>query len=454
MWCNMDNIYNATKEQKHKWTTEALEIIGFEEMPSPGIYAKKHEDDKKILVDLNEKQPTAIFMIAGKRVAEDDEHGTLLIINQIIVDAEIGKMPSQTTADMQYNKEDKAKPQAKEESAHAKETPPQANESPPAHVPESNESEVFDPPESGGQEERAPAVPARQHQPPAEIVHSTAPPAPFVPQGTMIKNIVPGLKEIGKIKIGRKGEMRKSKKGNDFRPPEKFDHFEIVTLHKDENGDFMPDAAIMGLIGEDAKEIDVSLLYNDPSLNLFTRYNQYKGGRCMCSGDGEQAVQADGTKIQCDPDTCTVFKTKHCKANGILSVILKDSPRLGGVYKFRTTSFNSIRSIMSSMFFLQSLTGGILANIPLKMTVSPMSVNPVGSPTAQTIYVVNLEYPGNVDDLRKHTLQLMTEQAGMHNKMIELEAQARAAISVPETKEEIEDIESEWYPDNATDVPA
>jgi len=167
----------------------------------------------------------------------------------------------------------------------------------------------------------------------------------------------------------------------------------------------------------------------------------------MCSGDGVTAIQADGTKIKCNPDTCTVFKAKKCKPNGILSVILKDAPQLGGVYKFRTTSFNSIRSILSSMFFIQSLTGGILANIPLKMTISPMSVNPVGSPTAQTIFVVNLIYPGNVDDLRKQTLQLMTEQAGMHSKMIELEAQARAAISAPETKEEIQDVESEFYPD-------
>ena len=99
----MDNIYNATNEQKQKWLIEAIEIIGFEEMPAPGIYAKKHEDDKKILVDLNEKQPVAIFMIAGKRVAIDDEHGTLLIINQIIVDAETGKMPTQSEPDEVVN---------------------------------------------------------------------------------------------------------------------------------------------------------------------------------------------------------------------------------------------------------------------------------------------------------------------------------------------------------------
>ncbi|MCK5216312.1 MAG: ATP-binding protein, partial [Methanosarcinales archaeon] len=45
------------------------------------------------LVDLNEKQPCAIFIIGKERVAVDDSNGTLLSINQIIVDAESGVMP-------------------------------------------------------------------------------------------------------------------------------------------------------------------------------------------------------------------------------------------------------------------------------------------------------------------------------------------------------------------------
>ena len=92
----MNDTQEPGRVQRNKWTVEALEIVGFEEMPAPGIFAKQHNNSTKILVDMNEKQPVAIFMIAGKRVAEDDEHGTLLIINQIIVDAETGKMPTQS----------------------------------------------------------------------------------------------------------------------------------------------------------------------------------------------------------------------------------------------------------------------------------------------------------------------------------------------------------------------
>ena len=118
----MTDTQEPSRAQKDKWTVEALETIGFEEMPAPGIYAKKHKENEKILVDLNEKEPVAIFIIGGKRVAKDDEHGTLLIINQIIVDAEGGKMPtiSEPSEDVKVPRGD---------------TPP----------PESNEPEVFDP---------------------------------------------------------------------------------------------------------------------------------------------------------------------------------------------------------------------------------------------------------------------------------------------------------------------
>ena len=106
----MNDTQEPGRVQRDKWTIEALEKVGFEEMPAPGIYVKKHGMDKKILVDLNEKQPVAIFMIDGKRVAVDDEHGTLLIINQIIVDAEGGKMPTQSEPDEIVNVPKKDEP--------------------------------------------------------------------------------------------------------------------------------------------------------------------------------------------------------------------------------------------------------------------------------------------------------------------------------------------------------
>ncbi|MCK5216240.1 MAG: ATP-binding protein [Methanosarcinales archaeon] len=85
---------DISPELKREWIVRALGKAGFEEMPAPGIFAKKYGNDK-ILVDLNEKQPCAIFIIGKARVAVDDSNGTLLSINQIIVDAEGGVMPEE-----------------------------------------------------------------------------------------------------------------------------------------------------------------------------------------------------------------------------------------------------------------------------------------------------------------------------------------------------------------------
>ena len=438
----MNDTQEPTAAQKKENIIKALAIAGFTENTEyPGMYARESNNIRCVVDMTTASVSKYLYDVSKKRKIDDDPAGILIGVKKIIKDAEDGKMPTKSDADEVVNVPKKDEP------AQEPDTPKKDNkdikDTPPEPAQGIDAKDVYD-------ELKEEGAIDKEYNPPTELVHSTAPPAPFIPQGTMIKDILPGLAEIGAIKIGGKGEEKKSKSGDKtYRLPVKFDHFEVITKQKDEHGNFVPDATIMEIIGDDAKELKVSLLYNDPSLNFFTRYNQYKGGKCMCSGDGVTAIQADGTKIKCNPDTCTIFKAKHCKPNGILSVILKDAPQLGGVYKFRTTSFNSIRSILSSMFFIQSLTGGRLANIPLKMTIAPMSVNPVGSPTAQTIFVVNLIYPGTVDDLRKETLQLMTEQAGMHSKMVELEAQARAAISVPESKEEIEDIESEWYPDNS-----
>ena len=428
---------DISKELKREWIVRALGIAEFTEKENfQGMYTQEH-GMKTIVVNLNESPIKPYFNVDGKRITEDDEYNTIAKVSKMITEAEDGRMPSRTEPGIVVNVGAQEQPDDAQTDAK-----PAQKDGVDFNVDPDTWPEGWDP-------SMGPRPKESIEHAPAEIVHSTATPVPFIPQGTIIKTFVPGLKEIGKIKIGRKGAMKTSKKGTEYRPPEKFNHFEVVTLHKDDNGDFIPDAAVMGLIGDDCKELDVSLLYNDPTLNFFTRFNQYKGGKCMCSGDGEHAVQADGTKLVCNPDTCPVFATKKCKPNGILSVVLKDAPRLGGVYKFRTTSVNSIRSILSSLFFIQSLTGGVLADIPLKMTIAPQSVNPVGSPTAQTIYVVNIEYPGNMDDLHKQTIELMTRKAGMQSKIVELEAQARIAITAPETKEDIQDAEYEFYPDTA-----
>ncbi len=85
--------------------------------------------------------------------------------------------------------------------------------------------------------------------------------------------------------------------------------------------------------------------------------------------------------------------------------------------------------------------------IPLKLTVSPMTVQPKDSTTAQTIYVVNVEFAGTVQQLLEKTVEVSKYQSLMRGQIKELEARARVALYAPESEEEGKDIQAEFYPE-------
>lgn len=267
-----------------------------------------------------------------------------------------------------------------------------------------------------------------------------------VMQGCMIKGFAPQLKEIGKIKIGKKGALKDSVGGKQFRQPVKFDHFEITNILKDDKtDDFLPDP-IMRVLGDKPTELDILLLYNDVSLNFRTRYNAYAGGKCVCVGDGETATTIEGETRVCNPDACEIFQKKKCKVNGILSCILMKSPRLGGVYKFRTTSFHTVRSILSSLMFLSTITGGVLSMLPLKLMLSPMKVQPKDTQITQTIYVANVEFAGTAQELLQTMFEVQKYQGALRAQILELEQTARLALNAPESDEESREVQDEFFP--------
>lgn len=417
---NMNDKPEPTDEVKKKHVKEALDILGFIE--NMEFYVKPHTGSLKIVVDFSEDKKSVYFRDGGSKITKDDEEGTLAKIGKVIIDAEGGIMPGAPV-----------------------------EEETPKPVPSYENKEQDKPTGQSVLNQSNDTVEAVE----AEIIHNPAAPVDsFQPQGMMIMDIQPGLAETGAIKIGGKGKEKISQKtGQPYRPPVKYDHFVIRTKQKGVNGDYNIDPIMKkwgysGTFEDGPVELDIYLLYNDPTANFLTSYRQYKGGKCMCSGNGIEAVKADGTKVVCNTETCPIFKSSKCKPNGILSVILKDAPTIGGVYKFRTTSYNSIRQILSSMFLIQSATGGYLANIPLKMTLTPKTVNPIDSPTAQTAYIVNIIFPGNAEDLHKATIELVKERALMKNEILQIEEQAKRALCAPESSESIMEIEEEFYPEN------
>lgn len=265
---------------------------------------------------------------------------------------------------------------------------------------------------------------------------------------TRIKGIIPQLCERGHIKIGKKGKMTVSGKGNSFRPPQKLDHFVITTMNKTADDDFVIDESIMKLLGNNPTEVPVTLVYDSPDLNFPTCYAYYDSAQCQCRGDGEIAVTVDGRQIQCNPEKCKNAISKKCKPNGVLSVILTNAPGVGGVYKFRTTGWNSIRNLMSSIEFIHGLVGGRIAGLPLMLTLQPKTTVIPGTKTPTTIYMVNLEYRGTIDQL----MMLARNRLVSTEKMAELEEKAVGMLAEPESVEECKDIQEEFYPENCEGV--
>ena len=279
---------------------------------------------------------------------------------------------------------------------------------------------------------------------------------------TQIKNLPNRLPEIGKIKIGNKGETRTGSKG-EYRLPQKLDHFIITTNEKDGKDDFIIDSELHAILGDEPKELKIRLLYNEPELNFYTRYSIFQGNKCICEGDGEDFYwlneatgEMEAGKVpvkQLDPN----YKGKDkCKPNGVLQCVIEGANTIGGVWKFRTTSWNSVVSIQTGLAFIRQLTGGQLAGVPLTLALRAKNVLVEGKSTK--IYVVNIEYRGSIESLQETTYKLLTSTANYSAKlqMIEQNAMKQLKESPNDFDTDTDDVIAEFYPenqDNYEDVP-
>lgn len=287
----------------------------------------------------------------------------------------------------------------------------------------------------------------------------------------LIKNRTPSLRECGKIKIGRKAAMRKSQSGAEFQPPVKLDHFLITTNEVGEDGNFVPDTELMQAIaqrtGQQADKltsIPVTLLFNDVELNFASRYAAYQGKSLWCSGDGEAAKRmksaqpAAWEQVACP---CERIERDYpgkdkCKINGSLAVLIDGAPGIGGVWRFRTTSFNSTDALLASLVFIHRIASGKIAGIPLNLVVSPKKVaDPAGK--QQTIYVVGLEYAGNIADLRRAGIEIAQQEAHAKLEIETMEAQMRRMLEPKDGAvfgaDDPEDVADEFFHD-AQEAPA
>lgn len=183
----------------------------------------------------------------------------------------------------------------------------------------------------------------------------------------MLKGLAITPPVVGRITIGRVVER------NGKRVPEKDDAFTITTQVQTRDGWMlhpMNEALRKASTGK-LRAIPVRMLFNEPDLNLRAEYSLFdrNTGRPVCVGNGETCKRVtDGgiTAMGCPtPDGCA-FGQNGCKPYGRLNVVIGDEDELGS-FIFRTTSYNSIRTLFARLQYFSAVSGGLLACLPLEL---------------------------------------------------------------------------------------
>ena len=187
----------------------------------------------------------------------------------------------------------------------------------------------------------------------------------------MIKGLAITPPILGRISIGKVVEK------NGKRLPEKDDQFTITSQiqSKEEWIKHPLDEHLRSKApNQKLRTIPVRMIFNDPDLNLRAEYTLFdrQTGRPICVGDGQtcQRLTNQGVEQQpCpSPDLCSLAQGGNCKPYGRLHVNLDESDELG-TFIFRTTGFNSIRTLAARLNYYHAASNGLLSCLPLQLTL-------------------------------------------------------------------------------------
>ncbi len=185
----------------------------------------------------------------------------------------------------------------------------------------------------------------------------------------MIKGLAITPPVIGRISIGKVVEK------NGKRLPEKDDQLTITSQIQNRDGwvNHPLDEALRKASGSDKlRSIPIRFLFNEPDLNFRAEYNMFdsRSGRPLCVGNGETCKRYTATGMQSlpcpSPDGCELAKGGACKPYGRLNVMIGDAEEMG-TFIFRTTGFNSIRTLAARLSYYQAASGNLLACLPLEL---------------------------------------------------------------------------------------
>lgn len=205
----------------------------------------------------------------------------------------------------------------------------------------------------------------------------------------MIKGLAITPPILGRISIGRVVEK------NGKRLPEKDDQFTITSQIQGKDGWVkhpLDEQLRSQAPNQKLRSIPVRMIFNDPELNLHAEYSLFdrQTGRPICVGNGQtcQRMTSQGVEQHpCpSPDLCPLGQGGHCKPYGRLHVNLDESDEFG-TFIFRTTGFNSIRTLAARLSYYHAASNGLLSCLPLQLTLRGKSTT---QSYRQPVYYVDL----------------------------------------------------------------
>ncbi len=267
----------------------------------------------------------------------------------------------------------------------------------------------------------------------------------------MIKGLAITPPVLGRISIGRVIEK------NGKRLPEKDDQFTITSQIQSKEGWIkhpLDEQLRANVANGKLRSIPVRMIFNDPELNLRAEYSLFdrQTGRPICVGNGQtcQRLTSQGVEQHpCpSPDLCPLAQGGHCKPYGRLHVNLDESDELG-TFIFRTTGFNSIRTLAARLAYYHAASGGLLSCLPLQLTLRGKSTT---QSYRQPVYYVDLTLREGVQlhEAIRTAVQIdeQSKQAGFYQEAVDFVARQGFANAQFEIQsEEGMEVVDEYYPE-------
>ena len=272
----------------------------------------------------------------------------------------------------------------------------------------------------------------------------------------MIKGLAITPPVLGRISIGKVVER------NGKRLPEKDDQFTITSQVQNKDGWVLHpfDEGLRKASGNNKiRSIPVRVIFNDPDLNMRAEYSLFDRttGRPVCVGDGIDCKRftASGMEsLPCpSPDGCSFGKGGLCKPYARLNVLIGDEDALGS-FIFRTTGFNSIRTLAARLSYFKAVSGNLLSCLPLELKLRGKSTTQ--SHRAPVYYVdLTIREGMSLEEAITEARATHEQRKSIGHDQDALDEAARVGFAngaFEESEDEVEAVIEEFFPEGGRET--